>query len=122
MKKLIYADALKAWIEGYAGAAEVIDGTNMIPADSIMQRIDEMPDAGCAREGSSVSQYCPIAEEAGREAEARVAELEYDRVRLDASLVSAFQDGQGSIWPKLEAAEARIRELEAAAKPEGEES
>jgi len=54
---------------------------------------------------------------------ARVAELDADRVRLDASLVSAFQDGQGSIWPKLEAAEARIRELEAqlGAKPEGKE-
>lgn len=52
---------------------------------------------------------------------ARVAELEHDRVRLDASLASAFQDGQGSIWPKLEAAETRIRELEAqlGAKPEG---
>jgi len=75
MKKLINADALKAWISGYAGATEAIEHHTLIPEDAICQRIDEMQDEGCAR-GQNTTQYCA-------EAVAAQAELHRLNVALD---------------------------------------
>lgn len=75
MKKLIDAEALREHILAQANDIIYSDGL----AAELIAHIDALPDAGCARGSSSVSQYCPIAESAGREEEAlrvRVKELE----------------------------------------------